>query len=134
MAEAAHAPAQASEPPEADPRAPMKAHLYQMAQSAFELQLNRDFPKYKTMLEGWDGQQFFWQKANKPAMAEHFGVTMEDLRAEWDAAKRLFHKNRAAEISRDRTNKHNKNQALALWKVSPSVKSISCCLILFAQK
>ena len=71
MAEAAHAPAQASEPPEADPRAPMKAHLYQMAQSAFELQLNRDFPKYKTMLEGWDGQQFFWQKANKPAMAEH---------------------------------------------------------------
>ena len=95
----------------------MKAHLYQMAQSAFELQLNRDFPKYKTMLEGWDGQQFFWQRANKAAMAEHFGVTMEDLRAEWDAAKRLFHKNRAAEISRDRTNKHNKNQALALWKV-----------------
>ena len=32
------------------------------------------------------------------------------------------------------TNKHNKNQALALWKVSPSVKSIRCLLILFAQK
>ena len=50
-------------------------------------------------------------------MAEHFGVTMEDLRAEWDAAKRLFQKNRAAELSRDRTNKHNKDQALALWEV-----------------
>ena len=115
MAEAAHAPAQASEPAEPDPRAAMKAHLYQMAQSAFELQLNRDFPKYKTMLEGWDGQQFFWQKANKPAVAEHFGGTVEDLRAEWDAAKRRFQKNRAAELSRDRTNKHNKDQALALW-------------------
>ena len=94
----------ANEPAEPDPRAAMKAHLYQMAQSAFELQLHREFPKYKTMLKGWDGQQFFWQKANKPAMAEHFGVTMGDLRAEWDAAKRLFHKNRAADISRDRTN------------------------------
>ena len=32
------------------------------------------------------------------------------------------------------TNKHNKNQALALWEVSPSVKSMRCLLILFAQK
>ena len=54
----------ANEPAEADPRAPMKAHLYRMAQSAFELQLHREFPKYKTMLEGWDGQQFFWQKVS----------------------------------------------------------------------
>ena len=69
------------------------------------------------MLKGWDGQQFFWQKVNKAAMAEHFGVTVEDLRAEWDAAKRRFQKNRAAELSRDRTNKHNKDQALALWEV-----------------
>ena len=83
----------------------MEAHLYQMAQSAFELQLHRDrdFPKCKTILEGWDGQQFFWQKVNKATLAEHFGVTMEDLRAEWGVAKRLFQKNRAAELSRDRT-------------------------------
>ena len=107
----------ANEPEEPDPRAALKSHLHGMANNAFELQLHREFPKYKTMLKGWDGQQFFWQKANKPAMAEHFGVTMEDLRAEWDAAKRLFHKNRAAEISRDRTNKTNKDQALALWEV-----------------
>ena len=53
----------ANEPAEPDPRAAMKAHLYRMAQSAFELQLHREFPKYKTMLEGWDGQQFFWQSA-----------------------------------------------------------------------
>ena len=138
MAEASPAPARACEPPEAavsaDPRAALKAHLYAMANNAFELQLHREFPKYKTMLKGWDGQQFIWQKRNKAVMAQHFGVTVEDLRAEWDAAKRRFQKNRAAELSRDRTNKHNKDQALALWKVSPSVKSIRCLLILFAQK
>ena len=69
------------------------------------------------MLEGWDGQQFFWQKVNKATLAERFSVSVEDLRAEWGVAKRLFQKNRAAELSRDRTNKHNKDQALALWEV-----------------
>ena len=121
MSEASPAPARACEPAEAadsaDPRAALKAHLYAMANNAFELQLHREFPKYKTMLEGWDGQQFFWQKVNKATLAERFSVTMEDLRAEWGVAKRLFQKNRAAELSRDRANKHNKDQALALWEV-----------------
>ena len=80
---------------------------------------------------GWDSQSWFWQ-ANKAT--KDFGVTTKDLRRECDAAKRLSQKNRAAEFSRDLTKKHNKDQALALWKVSPSVKSISCLLILFAQK
>ena len=118
MSEASPAPARACEPAEAadsaDPRAALKAHLYAMANNAFELQLHREFPKYKTMLKGWDGQQFIWQKRNKAVMAQHFGVTVEDLRAEWDAAKRRFQKNRAAELSRDRTNKHNKDQASRL--------------------
>ena len=121
MAEASPAPARACEPAEAadsaDPRAALKAYLSEMANNQFLLQLHREFPKFKTMLKGWDGQQFIWQKRNKAVMAQHFGVSVEDLRAEWDAAKRLFQKNRAAELSRDRTNKHNKNQALALWEV-----------------
>ena len=65
MSEASPAPARACEPAEAadsaDPRAALKAHLYAMANNAFELQLHREFPKYKTMLKGRDGQQFFWQ-------------------------------------------------------------------------
>ena len=121
MAEASPAPARACEPAEAadsaDPRAALKAYLSEMANNQFLLQLHREFPKFKTMLKGWDGQQFIWQKRNKAVMAQHFGVSVEDLRAEWDAAKRLFQKNRAAELSRDRTNKHNKDQALALWEV-----------------
>ena len=108
----------ANEPEEPDPRAALKSHLYGMANNAFELQLHREFPKYKTMLKGWDGQQFFWQKVNKATLAERFSVSVEDLRAEWGVAKRLFQKNRAAELSRDRTNKHNKDQALALWEVA----------------
>ena len=66
---------------------------------------------------------------NKAALAEHFGVSVEDLRAEWDAAKRLFQKNRAAELSRDRTNKHNKDQALALW----AVKTVSDIHLKFTE-
>ena len=100
MSEAAPAPARACEPAEAadsaDPRAALKAHLYAMANNAFELQLHREFPKYKTMLKGRDGQQFFWQKVNKATLAERFSVSVEDLRAEWGVAKRLFQKNRAA--------------------------------------
>ena len=121
MAEASPAPARACEPTEAadsaDPRAALKAYLSEMANNQFLLQLHREFPKFKTMLKGRDGQQFIWQKRNKAVMAQHFGVSVEDLRAEWDAAKRLFQKNRAADMSRDRTNKHNKDQALALWEV-----------------
>ena len=88
MAEAAHAPAQASEPAEALPRARMKPHLLRMAQTSIDLQLHRDFPRYKTMLGGWDSQSLSWQ-ANKAAMAEHFGVTTKDLRREWGEVKRL---------------------------------------------
>ena len=87
-AEAAPAPAQASEPPEADPRAWMKSHLYWVAQTSSDLHLRRDFPRYKTMLDGWDSQSLSWQ-ANKAAMAEHFGVTTKDLRREWGELKRL---------------------------------------------
>ena len=87
-AEAAPAPAQASEPPEADPRAWMKSHLYWVAQTSSDLHLRRDFPRYKTMLDGWDSQSLSWQ-ANKAAMAEHFGVTTKDLRREWGEVKRL---------------------------------------------
>ena len=87
-AEAAPAPAQASEPPEADPRAWMKSHLYWVAQTSSDLHLRRDFPRYKTMLDGWDSQSLSWQ-ANKAAMAEHFGVTTKDLRREWGEGKRL---------------------------------------------
>ena len=88
MSEAAPAPAQASEPPEADPRAWMKSHLYWVAQTSSDLHLRRDFPRYKTMLDGWDSQSLSWQ-ANKAAMAEHFGVTTKDLRREWGEVKRL---------------------------------------------
>ena len=60
MAEASPAPARACEPAEAadsaDPRAALKAYLSEMANNQFLLQLHREFPKFKTMLEGWDGQ------------------------------------------------------------------------------
>ena len=73
----------------------VRNYVSEMANNQFLLQLHREFPKFKTMLEGWDGQQFIWQKRNKAVMAQQFGVSVEDLRAEWDAAKRLFQKNRA---------------------------------------
>ena len=44
------------EPAEAAPRAALKSHRYQMARTWFNHQLHRDFPRYKTMLQGWDGQ------------------------------------------------------------------------------
>ena len=85
MAEASPAPARACEPAEAadsaDPRAWMKSHLYWVAQASSDLQLDRDLPRHKTILEGWDSQSWFWQ-ANKAAMTEHFGVTTKDLRRE----------------------------------------------------
>ena len=103
-AEAAPAPAQASEPPEADPRAWMKSHLYWVAQTSSDLHLRRDFPRYKTMLDGWDSQSLSWQ-ANKAAMAEHFGVTTKDLRREWDAAEQAVPEEQGSrEFSRDLTN------------------------------
>ena len=74
MAEASPAPARACEPAEAadsaDPRAALKAYLSEMANNQFLLQLHREFPKFKTMLKGWDGQQFIWQKRNKAVMAD----------------------------------------------------------------
>ena len=67
--------------PAADPRAWMKSPLYWVAQTSSDLHLRRDFPRYKTMLDGWDSQSLSWQ-ANKAAMAEPFGVTTKDLRRE----------------------------------------------------
>ena len=130
-AEAAPAPAQASEPPEADPRAWMKSHLYWVAQTSSDLHLRRDFPRYKTMLDGWDSQSLSWQ-ANKAAMAEHFGVTTKDLRREWDAAEQAILEeqgSRAQPRPDEQAQQGPSDQALALWKVSPSVKTIRCLLI-----
>ena len=42
----------------------MKSPLYWVAQTSSDLQLNRDLPRCKTILEGWDSQSWFWQ-ANK---------------------------------------------------------------------
>ena len=138
MEPAAPAPARACEPAEAansaDPRAALKAHLYWVAQTSSDLQLNRDLPRYKTILEGWDSQSWFWQ-ANKAAMTEHFGATTKDLRRECDAAEQAVPEEQGSRVRpRAGGSPSVKSISQALWKVSPSVKSISCLLILFAQK
>ena len=86
------------------------------------------------MLEGWDSQSWFWQ-ANKAAMTEHFGATTKDLRRECDAAKRAIPEEQGSRVQpRAGGSPSVKSISQALWKVSPSVKSISCLLILFAEK
>ena len=48
---------------------------------------------------------------------EDEGLTLEELRDVTKRAKRDYHKERAADINRDRTLKNNLKEGLELWKI-----------------
>ena len=97
-----------------------------MAQTWFNLQLHRDFPRYKTMLQGWDGQmQAETAQILILSVCQHY-----TSRNVWAFSRRTGRRSSAA-IRRTSTTRTSK--PLLFGRYDQSVKSIGFLLI-FSRK
>ena len=109
--------AQAAEGGEASPLVPMRRRLYLMAMNSFLMRLHRDCPRIIKQLETWAGQSQFYENIDQEGFAEQYGLTVDELHAERDAAKKAWMKYRAKKLNQDRTRKHNIDEALEQWGI-----------------
>ena len=117
MADHAAAYAQAAEGGEASPLAPLRRKLYLMSMNSFLMRLHRDCTKITKLLETWAGQSQFYENIDQGGFAEQYGLTVDELHAERDAAKKAWMKYRAKKLNQDRTRKHNIDEALEQWGI-----------------
>ena len=117
MAEAASVPVEGNEPVEVEESTALFTSCREMAMNSFLLTLHREFPLYADMLGDNRGQQWFFANINMGSWAEGEGLTVAELRDVIKRAKRDYHKERAADINRDRTLKNNLKEGLEMWEI-----------------